>query len=69
MSPQNLLSLCRTGYFYCLTCDAISEPVVSDHLQCTKCHKCGSVHIFWNPPFLSTHDTDPTPDRKAVDLS
>lgn len=49
----SVLELCRSGYFFCRTCERIVEPEnQGEHNQ--RCPYCYSQRVEWIPPALSS---------------
>jgi hypothetical protein len=38
------------GFWYCTDCDARCDRIEGEQGQPAHCQRCGSAHIFWNPP-------------------
>jgi hypothetical protein len=65
MIKRNLIELIRDGYWFCLTCDSIIEPVDGEQGRSNHCPKCQSTYIFWNPPL----DHEPISNPQGKDDS
>ncbi len=51
----NLVDLCQTGFFFCVSCRRVTEKAGNE-----SCIVCGSHRVKWCPPVFSDADSQPS---------
>jgi len=46
----NLVDLAVSGFWFCLSCQKVTERIEDDHGRVAHCLFCESPRISWNPP-------------------